>query len=346
MNIDMSKRGLTLNPGNANEPPTSATAVEPGTLPVLHASHGPAWAARHRAEVLAHIHEFGAVLLRGLGVTSAAEVAAAAAALGIEPMAEREGFAPRSSYAEAVYSSSHWPADEPMCMHHERSYAAEVPGYVVFGCLTAPATGGRTAVADSHRVLRGLPPELVRPFEAGGWVLTRMYHEIGVPWTYAFGTGDRAGADAYCTAAGIAAEWLPDGRLRTRQRRAAVVAHPRTGVLGWFNQIAFLNEMTLDRAIREYLVDLYGPTGLPFNTAYADGSPVIAETVDKINEVYDALAVGEPWQAGDVMVVDNIRMAHNREPYSGAREIVVVFGDSVRLAGHVLALESATDGAA
>jgi alpha-ketoglutarate-dependent taurine dioxygenase len=334
-----------VNRTTRSEPGSSATAVEPGALPILHASHGPAWAAEHRAEVLARVHEFGAAMLRGLGVASAAEVAAVAAALGIEPMPEREGFAPRSSYAEAVYSSSHWPSDELMCMHNERSYAAEVPGYVVFGCLTAPATGGRTAVADSHRVLRGLPPELVAPFEAGGWVLTRMYHEIGVPWTYAFGTRDPAEVDAYCAAAGLAAEWLPDGRLRTRQRRAAVVSHPRTGVLGWFNQIAFLNEMTLDPVIREYLVDLYGPTGLPFNTAYADGSPVTAETVDKINEVYDAVAVGEPWQAGDVMVVDNIRMAHNREPYSGAREIVVVFGDSVRLAGHVLALGPATGGA-
>jgi alpha-ketoglutarate-dependent taurine dioxygenase len=230
-------------------------------------------------------------------------------------------------------------------MHNERSYAAEVPGSVVFGCLTAPAAGGRTAVADSQLVLRGLPPELVAPFQAGGWVLTRMYHEVGVPWTYAFGTRDREEVDAYCAAAGLAAEWLPDGRLRTRQRRAAVVAHPRTGIPGWFNQIAFLNEMTLDPVIRDYLIDLYGPTGLPFNTTYADGSPVTAATVDKINEVYDAVALGEPWQAGDVMVVDNIRMAHNREPYSGAREIVVVFGDSVRLAGHVLALDPATGGA-
>ncbi len=332
-----------MDPTTRSEPGTSAVA-EPGALPVLPASHGPAWAAGHRAEVLAHVDEFGAAMLRGLGVASAAEVAAVAAALGVEPMPEREGFAPRSSYAEAVYSSSHWPPDEPMCMHNERSYAAQVPGYVVFGCLTAPATGGRTAVADSHRVLRGLPPELVAPFEAGGWVLTRMYHEIGVPWTYAFGTPDRAEVDAYCAVAGLAAEWLPDGRLRTRQRRAAVVPHPRTGALSWFNQIAFLNEMTLDPVIREYVVDLYGPAGLPFNTAYADGSPVTAQTVDKINEVYDAVAVGEPWQSGDVMIVDNIRMAHNREPYSGPREIVVVFGGPVRLAGHVLPLGPATGG--
>jgi alpha-ketoglutarate-dependent taurine dioxygenase len=27
----------------------------------------------------------------------------------------------------------------------------------------------------------------------------------------------------------------------------------------------------------------------------------------------------EPWQAGDLMLVDNVRTAHSREPYQGPR---------------------------
>jgi hypothetical protein len=50
--------------------------------------------------------------------------------------------------------------------------------------------------------------------------------------------------------------------------------------------------------------------------------------------------VGEPWQIGDVLVVDNLRMAHSREPYEGAREIVALLGDPVRLSGHVLPLRT------
>ncbi|MCE0446771.1 TauD/TfdA family dioxygenase [Streptomyces tricolor] len=89
--------------------------------------------------------------LRGLGVRSPAEVAEAAAALGIEQMTERERFAPRRSHAPGVYSSSAWPADEPMCMHHELSYAAEVPGLILFGCLTAPTSGGLTGSPTRSR---------------------------------------------------------------------------------------------------------------------------------------------------------------------------------------------------
>jgi hypothetical protein len=255
-------------------------------------------------------------------------------------MAEREGFAPRTPYAGGIYSSSRWPADEAMCMHHELSYAAEVPGYVVFGCLTAPAKGGRTNVADSQKVLRALPADLVAPFARCGWLLTRMYHEIGVSWTDAFRTRDPAEVDAYCATAGVEHEWLPNDRLRTRQRRAAVIQHPGTKIPGWFNQIAFLNELALDPVSRRYLLGAYGPSGLPFNTAYGDGTPISRDTIDLINEVYRQSSVGEPWQGGDILVVDNLRMAHSREPYEGTREIVVVMGDPVRLGNHILPLRA------
>jgi hypothetical protein len=299
---------------------------------------GAVWAAAHREAVRAQVAASGAVLLRGAGVRSARDVADVASALGIRPMTEREGFAPRTRYADGTYSSSHWPPDEAMCMHHELSYAAEVPGYVVFGCLTAPAEGGRTTVADSQQVLRALPAELVAPFARDGWLLTRMYHEVGLPWMDAFGTRDQAEVSAYCTAAGMAHEWLPDSRLRTRQRLAALIPHPRTGVLGWFNQIAFLNELALDPVSRGYLRNVYGPSGLPFSTAYGDGSPIPAEVIDVINESYGHATAGEPWHPGDVLVVDNLRMAHGREPYKGAREIVVLLGDPVRLSNRILPL--------
>jgi Taurine catabolism dioxygenase TauD, TfdA family len=326
-----------VKPGSGQSAPGGPVCA---SLPILAAGPGAVWVGRHSEAVRAQVAVFGAVLLRGVGVRSALEVADVASALGIRPMTEREGFAPRTPHAEGTYSSSHWPAYEAMCMHHELSYAAEVPGYVVFGCLTAPAEGGRTNVADSQQVLRALPADLVAPFARDGWLLTRMYNEVGLSWMDAFGTRDPAEVDAYCATAGIEREWLPDGRLCTRQRRAALIPHPRTGILGWFNQIAFLNELALDAVSRNYLLNVYGPSGLPFNTTYGDGSPISSDTIDLINEIYGQASVGEPWHPGDVLVVDNLRMAHGREPYKGAREIVVLLGDPVRLSNHILPLRA------
>jgi hypothetical protein len=104
-----------------------------------------------------------------------------------------------------------------------------------------------------------------------------------------------------------------------------------TGQRCWFNQIAFLNEWTIDPEVREYLVDMYGADGLPFNTGFGTGEPLTEGIVDVINAVYEANTVREPWQPGDLMLVDNIRTAHSREAYEGSREILVGMAEPVRL---------------
>ena len=108
--------------------------------------------------------------------------------------------------------------------------------------------------------------------------------------------------------------------------------HPQTGHRCWFNQIAFLNEWTIDPEVREFLVDVYGADGLPFNTRLGKGDTISEDVVQAINEVYEANSVREPWQAGDLMLVDNIRMAHSREPFEGTRELLVAMSDPTRLA--------------
>jgi alpha-ketoglutarate-dependent taurine dioxygenase len=296
----------------------------------------PVLASERLPEARAMVARHGAVVVRGLDVASAADVAAVADALGIRRMVERERFAPRTELAQGVYSSSEWPADEPMCMHHELSYASEVPSLILFGCLAAADEGGETRVADSQEVIAALPAALVDRFTSDGWLLRRTYHEAGVSWQEAFGTDDPTEVDAYCANAAVTTRWLPDGRLRTTQRRAAVVRHPATGTAVWFNQIAFLNESTIDSDVRDYLATVYGADGLPFNTCHGDGAPVEAAAVETINAAYRDAARGEPWRPGDVLLVDNIRMAHSREPHRGERTVVVVLGDPVQLPDHVL----------
>jgi alpha-ketoglutarate-dependent taurine dioxygenase len=53
--------------------------------------------------------------------------------------------------------------------------------------------------------------------------------------------------------------------------------------------------------------------------------------VELINAVYEVNTMREPWQPGDLMLVDNIRTAHSREAYEGPREILVGMAEPVRL---------------
>ncbi|WP_327707494.1 TauD/TfdA family dioxygenase [Streptomyces decoyicus] len=291
------------------------------------------WAAARRDALRAVVAEHGSVVVRGLGMRDPAEAGTVLQGLGVAPVTEREAFAARQTYSEGVYSSSKWPPTQPMCMHHELSYTLEFPGLMLFACLGAPTEGGATAVADSTAVLDALPPALTERFEREGWLLTRSYNEeIGASLEQAFGTGDRDAIEQYCRAHAIECTWQPDGTLRTRQRRSAVVRHPVSGRRCWFNQIAFLNEWTMAPEVREYLIDEYGPDGLPFNTRYGNGDPVTEDVVQLLNEVYEAHTARRPWEAGDLLLIDNVRTAHSREPFEGPRDVVVALADPVRLA--------------
>jgi alpha-ketoglutarate-dependent taurine dioxygenase len=305
---------------------------KPATLRVEAPGDPAGWAAEHKDALRAVVAEHGAVLVRGLDLRDAAEISAVFRRLATGLMIEREAFAARQVYADGVYSSATWPANQPMCMHHELSYRLEVPSLLLFACLSAPTKGGATAVSDSPTVLDALPADLVARFERDGWLLTRSYNdEIGASVAESFGTEDRGAVESYCRANGIAFEWQPDGGLRTWQRRSAVVQHPVTGQRCFFNQIAFLNEWTIDPEVREYLVEVYGADGLPFNTRFGTGEPLTEEIVELINQVYEANTVRELWQAGDLMLVDNIGTAHSREAYQGPREILVGMAEPVRL---------------
>jgi alpha-ketoglutarate-dependent taurine dioxygenase len=309
--------------------------LQDGKPPILRAEatgDAPGWAAEYRDALRAVVAEHGAVMVRGLGLRDAAETAAVFRRLATSLMIEREAFARRQVYADGVYSSATWPANQQMCMHHELSYRLEVPSLLLFACLTAPTRGGATAVSDSPTVLDALPKDLTERFERDGWLLTRSYNdEIGATLAEAFGTEDRGAIEDYCRANAIEFAWQPDGGLRTRQRRSAVVRHPMTGQRCFSNQIAFLNEWTIDPEIREYLVDMYGADGLPFNTGFGTGEPLTEEIVELINAVYEVNTMREPWQPGDLMLVDNIRTAHSREAYEGPREILVGMAEPVRL---------------
>ncbi|MFD5656653.1 TauD/TfdA family dioxygenase [Streptomyces hirsutus] len=284
----------------------------------------PSWATQYREVLRAQVTEHGALLVRGLGLRDVDQVGAVFSRLTGSLMTERESFAPRQEFGPGLYSSTTWPANQPMCMHHELSYTLETPGLMLFACLTAPDQGGATAVADAAQILQALPAEPRERFAREGWLLTRSYNdEIGASLEESFGTGDRAEIERYCRAGAIDFTWQPDGSLRTTQRRPAVVRHPLTGKDCWFNQIAFLNEWTLAPEVREYLVDAYGDDGMPFNTRFGDGSPIGEDIVQLLNATYEEHTRREPWQAGDLLLIDNIRTAHSREPFTGERQVLV-----------------------
>ena len=65
---------------------------------------------------------------------------------------------------------------------------------------------------------------------------------------------------------------------------------------------------------------------MPFNTHFGNREPVV-ELLDK---GYEESTERERWQAGDLMLVDNVRTAHAREPFEGPRKVLVAMADAAR----------------
>lgn len=291
------------------------------------------WLRSAKPHIDAALLEHGAVYLRGLPIRSVEDFAQVRDALIRERTPYREKATPRSHFGRDVFSSTDLPPSQAIRMHNENSYTLTFPGLLLFACLTAPAEGGATPIADCRRVLAVLPPRVREKMRHTGWRLTRSYSEhISTSWQTAFATEDPDAVARYCDENLIAHAWRSDGSLRTGQVRPGIVSHPVTGEEVWFNHLLFWNEWALDDELRETLIDEFGRDGLPFNTGFGDGSPLTADELAALQAAYDSATVREAWQPGDLMLVDNILTAHGRDPFHGERRIVVAMGDPVDLA--------------
>jgi hypothetical protein len=258
------------------------------------------------------------VLLRG-AIGSAEDFRGLRDALlpGIAPYLEAA--TPRTPLGGGVYTSTDFPPGESIFLHNENSSAQVWPAYLVLGCLRAPQEGGCTPLADVGGVFRRLRPEVVARFDDLGWLLVRNFYP-------GFGVGTAEEVDAYGDRAEITRRWLGPERLQTRQRREAFMRHPRLGHVLWFNHVAFWHPSRLGAEVRGMLVDEFGPDGLPFDTRYGDGTVIPDEVIAEVVAAYDAETVRFTWCDGDVLVLDNMSLAHGRDPYAGERRVIVSMG--------------------
>jgi hypothetical protein len=171
-------------------------------------------------------------------------------------------------------------------------------------------------------VLRLLSPGLRDRFAEGVRYTRTSRKEIGLSWQETFQTTDPTEVEKYCAQHGLSLEWTADA-LRTWQLRPSSRREPHTGEEVWFNQANLFHISSLEPDIREALLASYDEIDLPRNAYHADGSPISVEDIAEITSVYDKVSFSHPWRAGDVLVVNNMLMAHGRQPFAGDRRILV-----------------------
>jgi len=238
------------------------------------------------------------------------------------------GNSPRTKVGRNVYTSTEYPAELTISMHNELSYAATWPARLLFFCETAAATGGATPVADGGRWLAGLDPEVTESFSGGLRYVQNLPdgHGLGRSWQDTFETGDRDQVEAYLSAAGATWEWKKRG-LRVTQVRSATTCHPVTGAEVWFNQADQWHLATLDSDTAAGLAQIMPEEDLPQSVRFADGTPIPDDHVRQIRDRGLDAAVDVDWNSGDLLLIDNVLVAHGRRGFTGQRRVLVAMSD-------------------
>lgn len=285
------------------------------------------WARGQRDAVRQDLLRYGAILFRGFGITEPEPFEALAATL-CDELFNENGEHPRETVDGNVYTPTFYPADHKLLWHNENSFNHSWPTKIMFCCVTPPEKGGETPIVDSRRVLAELDAEVRERFVHRGVTYMRNYHPgLGLSWQEVFQTSDRATVAKRCGEDRIELEWVGENRLRTRARRPAVVDHPVTGERTWFNQAQHWHVSCLDAQGREAMESLFSEEELPRNCYYADGGAIADDDMRHVLDVYERLEVAFPWQRGDVVVIDNVLIAHARNPFAGKRKLLVALGD-------------------
>ena len=287
------------------------------------------WAKNNREFIEAKLLQHGGILFRGFIGPMVSAFEQFALSICSELFGEY-GDLPREGVSGKVYGSTPYPADKAILFHSESSHLHRWPMKIWFFCVQPAQQGGETPIVDCRKIYQLLDPKLREKFAQKQIMYVRNYTDgLDVSWKDFFKTEDKSVVEEYCREAGMEFEWKAGNNLRTRKIRPAIAKHPKTKEMVFFNQLPLHHISCLDAATRASLLSVFGEENLPRNVYYGDGTPIEDSVMAEIQAVYAQAAVSFPWQAGDILMLDNMLAAHSRNPFIGSRKIVVAMGEMI-----------------
>jgi len=212
--------------------------------------------------------------------------------------------------------------------HNENSFNHRWPGKIFFCCVEPAQQGGETPIVDGRKVFEAIDRKIKERFIEKGVMYVRNYsRELGLDWQTVFQTTHKREVEERCKQNRMQLEWREGDRLQTKCVRPAVVKHPKTGELAWFNQAQHWHVSCLDPATRQSIFALFEEKDYPRNCYYGDGTQIEDEVMRAILRVYAGLEVTFSWRRGDILMLDNLLTAHGRNAFKGERKLLVAMGD-------------------
>ncbi|MBD2567371.1 TauD/TfdA family dioxygenase [Anabaena lutea] len=245
-------------------------------------------------DTLESFKTFGVVLFRGFGVDyqqmkNFAEKFSSRFVLD----KDRPIVDPRNKYVTLVDPGMHY-----VSPHCENANSPFRPDVIWFCCGVPAAQGGETLYWDGIRVWQELSEELRQLFISKKIKFLQKFP--AADWKRFLGVGATV-ADVKRTLNGI-----PGLTYNINEDQSISIEYVCSAVVKtkYGNQDAFANSL-----IAEYK----NPRGV---VTFADGSAIPSTVINQIQQVMNNLTEVIPWQAGDLVMIDNSRFLHGRRSFT------------------------------
>ena len=277
--------------------------------------------------IKALLNEHGGIYFRGFGVEHQDRLLDLVSLNGT-PLNYINGNSPRKKLNKSVYTSTEYPGEYFISYHNELSYMDQWPEHLFFCCHTPSTTLGETTLLNSHTLYKSIPTSITDKFEDKKITYYRNLHSgkgPGPSWQEVFESEDPIAVARFCEKHDTEFHWGPNASLTLIQTRPAIVEHPVTGEKLWFNQADQFHPSNHPKPVYEALMAQYGsnPEKMPHYATFGDGTPLVKKELDIIRVVSRKIAFFEKWQQGDLLIIDNMKMAHGRNKFTGDRKVLV-----------------------
>ena len=284
------------------------------------------WAEDVRFWMETALPDNGAILVRGLPLSTADELARLINRLGYPTMDYKGGTGVRNEVAADVMTASNDPSDFSIEPHSEMAFARVYPSKLLLFCETPPVHGGETPIVDVRYFTQQIDPSVREAVQRTGVQYIRyLPHRQSASytsWQDAFLTDDPRQVEQFLRTHCYDYDWDADGSLHYRYVLPAMVTHPQTGEALWFNQVQS-HHASYFKSHPSFVDAAHDDDHYPFHCRDGEGTAFSDDLVAHVRQVTWRCAVPVTWQQGDLLILDNLLAQHGRMSFVGARRILV-----------------------
>ncbi len=303
---------------------------------------------------------YGALLFRGFEVETAAQFESILELLNVKLASKYYfGSAIRERRTDKVFTSSEAPGNTIIPPHNELNMVPVRPDFLAFFCQIEPALYGETPIINTEKIFNELSPSLQHKLANSPQKYVRFVpkHLLEI----VFEQLSREEIAKMLQEGGFSFDWRADGSLDFECSYIPLFAHPRTGKLcfglttcdslvtrEWYRSVAqrypFRKKLYykfLPSRLYKTIEEGQTLTATANNDSQQQSSTLnmylvneegnntkMTETEAKeFGKAECKNAVVFPWRQGDILLIDNLQVAHCRLNAQPPRKILTAFGN-------------------